>query len=897
MAITYSDYTGDGSNTDFAFSFPYLEDTHVVVEVDGIDKTITAGDFTLPTTSLVRMTVAPALAALVRVKRVSDFATDLVDFTNGSVLTEGDLDRAYQHNRYLNEEAAEGNDASMQIVGGGTDYNAANKKIVNLATPTASLDATNKNYVDDRIALSTSNLNAFDKSTHTGDNTETEFTLSFTSQSDTDEAYLVTIDGVVQTPTTAYGVNSTTNKITFTSAPPTSAAIVVVPIGTTATTDDAEVTATGSTTPRSLAVRFSESVNVKDFGAKGDYNTSTGTGTDDTAAILAAAQAATTGLVFEGDFYLSSAPTSNSYIPITDKNNFKVDASRARFYIGYDLVTNTTTAALFDIIGSKNVVIDAVNCYVKSSVANTYNYGILVVRVKDNGTIGSSNVHISSIDCTDVKEAVNVSTTDQPDYQTNGFTSAKRSSNIYIGNAKMVNTALATGGYGISLQFSGDNFVIDNGRFTNAHRALIAYGVQRVSGNIWATNTAAAGLSLGSYGSIKDFNINYKDDGTDTLVASAANIAQILAHDTDVAGGASLDLAGGRQHEIGNIKVDFNVSVSARSAACYVGKEGASADGDIHIYGIELSGNFSGTSTGMRIGQGYSTTPTNITNLKFSNIVLKDLNVSASSYMIVSSAFLNSLVVDNYYGGSIYAGYVGSVNEYPIVLKNCAIHHLTLDTAKDVYMHLLDCHVNRTGLSTSAYRIQPFNKVLSNTRIGTSAPITKGRHDIYTHVNDAGLSTPLSNPSDVANYLVGGAYWQSSANVDDTPAVLDLVAEPAATKDDSVTSRQIDHGSFINSADYIPTNTKAFKLSVRDSIVSNVAIYTGFLVVRGAAVTTDFSSSGGTTVALTGVAVHNILGTAYSTSDLTVTNTHGSHTIRFNMAVATEQISVVLYNS
>lgn len=288
MAITYSDYTGDGSNTDFAFSFPYLEDTHVVVEVDGVDKTTTAGDFTLPTTSLARMTVAPADGALVRVKRVSDFATDLVDFTNGSVLTEGDLDRAYQHNRYLNEEAAEGNDASMQIVGGGTDYNAANKKIVNLATPTASLDAANKNYVDDHIALSSSNLNAFDKSTHTGDNTETEFTLSFTSQTDTDEAYLVTIDGVVQTPTTAYSVDSTTNKITFTSAPPTSASIVVVPLGTSPSANDAEVTAAGSTTARTLAARASDVVNVKDYGATGDGST------DDSTSINAAIAASKT---------------------------------------------------------------------------------------------------------------------------------------------------------------------------------------------------------------------------------------------------------------------------------------------------------------------------------------------------------------------------------------------------------------------------------------------------------------------------------------------------------------------------------------------------------------------------------------------------------------------------
>ena len=272
MAITYSDYTGDGSNTDFAFSFPYLEDTHVVVEVDGVDKTTTAGDFTLPTTSLVRMAVAPALAADVRVKRVSDFATDLVDFTNGSVLTEGDLDRAYQHNRYLNEEAAEGNDASMQIVGGGTDYNAANKKIVNLADGTLATDAVNKGYVDGKVALTTTNLAGFYKSTHTGDGS-VEFGLAFTPQTTDAKAYIVTIDGVFQIPDVAYTIGAT--SITFTSAPPTPSSICVLATAAASSTavDNVLLTATGATEARSLADRAADSVNVMDFGAVGDGTT------------------------------------------------------------------------------------------------------------------------------------------------------------------------------------------------------------------------------------------------------------------------------------------------------------------------------------------------------------------------------------------------------------------------------------------------------------------------------------------------------------------------------------------------------------------------------------------------------------------------------------------------
>jgi hypothetical protein len=306
MAITYSDYTGDGSNKDFAFSFPYLEDTHVVVEVDGVDKTTTAGDFTLPTTSLVRMTVAPADAATVRVKRVSDSATDLVDFTNGSVLTESDLDRAYQHNRYLNEESIEGATSGLTLETAGADYTALSKKIKNLGDGTLATDAVNKGYVDTQVALTSTNLAGFYKSTHTGDNTETEFTLSFTPQTADAKAYIVTIDGVVQIPDTAYTIGTT--SITFTSAPPTSGAICVVATAaaSVATVDEAQITATGATTARTLGARAADSVSVKDFGAVGDG------GTNDAASIQAALNAFDNVLIPKGTYILNTDLTLDS---------------------------------------------------------------------------------------------------------------------------------------------------------------------------------------------------------------------------------------------------------------------------------------------------------------------------------------------------------------------------------------------------------------------------------------------------------------------------------------------------------------------------------------------------------------------------------------------------------
>ena len=122
MATTYVDYTATASQTDFAFNFDYLEDEHVIVEINGSATT----EFTIvtsPAKKVVLNTGATA-GAVVRVRRKSQPNTNLVDFVNGSVLTESELDRAYLHNRYLNEEIAELNDSSLQIEAGGTDWDA-----------------------------------------------------------------------------------------------------------------------------------------------------------------------------------------------------------------------------------------------------------------------------------------------------------------------------------------------------------------------------------------------------------------------------------------------------------------------------------------------------------------------------------------------------------------------------------------------------------------------------------------------------------------------------------------------------------------------------------------------------------------------------------------------------
>jgi len=162
MANTYVDYTGNGSETDFNFSFPYIKTSHVAVEVNEgqgagglnkwVRKTLTT-DYTVQTSpnTFVRFTTPPASNVKVRVLRDSEANEGIVDFANGSVLTETELDNSYQHNRYLAQEAEEG------ITGGALtknatsgQFNADALRLENLADPDSNDDAVNKGYADGR---------------------------------------------------------------------------------------------------------------------------------------------------------------------------------------------------------------------------------------------------------------------------------------------------------------------------------------------------------------------------------------------------------------------------------------------------------------------------------------------------------------------------------------------------------------------------------------------------------------------------------------------------------------------------------------------------------------------------------------------------------------------------
>ena len=116
-----------------------------------VRKTLTT-DYTVETSpaTLVRFVTAPASNVKVRVLGDSNANVGIVDFANGSVLTETELDNSYQHNRYLAEEAEEGITGGSLSKNTDGQFDADGLRLENLADPDSDDDAVNKGYADNR---------------------------------------------------------------------------------------------------------------------------------------------------------------------------------------------------------------------------------------------------------------------------------------------------------------------------------------------------------------------------------------------------------------------------------------------------------------------------------------------------------------------------------------------------------------------------------------------------------------------------------------------------------------------------------------------------------------------------------------------------------------------------
>ena len=209
-AASFTNHTGNGTAGPFSISFSYLAESEVDVTVGGVSKTITT-HYTFTSATQITFTSGnePGNGVAINIQRDTNITAKKVDFNDGSVLTESDLDTqndqilfAVQENlRKLDtiEESATADQTDAEIrtaVGNATDSNvftdAEKTKLAGISTGAT----TDQTASDIRTLVeNASDSNVFTDADHTklnaiednatADQTNSEIKTAYEANSDT----------------------------------------------------------------------------------------------------------------------------------------------------------------------------------------------------------------------------------------------------------------------------------------------------------------------------------------------------------------------------------------------------------------------------------------------------------------------------------------------------------------------------------------------------------------------------------------------------------------------------------------------------------------------------------------------------------------------------------------
>ena len=310
MAFSYVNYTGDGTTTQFSITFTYQNTSEISVTVDGVAQ---AG-LTFPSSSTVQLTSAPASSTIVQVRRTTSLTARAVDFASGSVLTEEDLDNSAIQTFHAAQEAT---DRVADAIYQDTDLNwtAQNKRIKNVANPSAAQDAVTKNYLENTWlsaadkaqlnALNLTNLNSVannisNVNTVAGNNTNINTVASISGNINTvagissdvttvaaDASDIGTVAGISANVTTVAGIASNVTSVAGNTTNINAVAANETNINTVATglAANTVVTVDGTQTLTNKSIDLTDNTltgTVAEFNAAvtdGDFITTTGTET------------------------------------------------------------------------------------------------------------------------------------------------------------------------------------------------------------------------------------------------------------------------------------------------------------------------------------------------------------------------------------------------------------------------------------------------------------------------------------------------------------------------------------------------------------------------------------------------------------------------------------------
>lgn len=150
MPLSYAEITSNGqSSQSLSFTFDYLNQSDISVYVDGVLKT-RPSDWDFTTTQTISFVSHPASGAVIRIERNTPATTRNVDFQDGSVLSEADLDNSADQIFFIAQEASDTADSAITVTPDGK-WDAQNRVIKNVGDPVNNTDAVNKQFISTNL--------------------------------------------------------------------------------------------------------------------------------------------------------------------------------------------------------------------------------------------------------------------------------------------------------------------------------------------------------------------------------------------------------------------------------------------------------------------------------------------------------------------------------------------------------------------------------------------------------------------------------------------------------------------------------------------------------------------------------------------------------------------------